>query len=77
VVTPTRSRALQLARWLPVGAGLIYAEVLLRRLHDIVNQLTWNADYVSQMVAQAERFRQRLGYWEARITELDIPRPRG
>jgi len=25
--------------------------------------------------AQADRFRQRLGYWEARVTELDIRRP--
>jgi hypothetical protein len=28
---------------------LVYAQVLLRRLPDIVGQLTWNADYVSQM----------------------------
>jgi hypothetical protein len=32
---------------------------------------------VPLVVAQAERFRQRLGYWEARITELDIHRARG
>jgi hypothetical protein len=30
---------------------------------------------VPVVVAQAERFRQRLGYWEARITEFDIRRP--
>ena len=30
---------------------------------------------VPVVVAQAERFRQRLGYWEARITELDVQRP--
>jgi hypothetical protein len=30
---------------------------------------------VPVVVAQAERFRQRLGYWEARITQLDIRRP--
>ena len=29
---------------------------------------------VPVVVAQADRFRQRLGYWEARITELDIRR---
>jgi hypothetical protein len=29
---------------------------------------------VPVLVAQADRFRQRLGYWEARITELDIRR---
>jgi len=29
---------------------------------------------VPVVVAQAERFRQRLGFWEARITELDIRR---
>jgi hypothetical protein len=29
---------------------------------------------VPVVVAQAERFRQRLGFWEARITELDVRR---
>ena len=31
-------------------AAVVYAFVLLRRLPDIVGQLTWNADYVSVMV---------------------------
>jgi len=31
-------------------AALVYAFVLLRRLHEVVEQLTWNADYVSVMV---------------------------
>ena len=30
---------------------------------------------VPVVVAQAQRFRQRLGFWEARVTELDIRRP--
>jgi hypothetical protein len=30
---------------------------------------------VPVVVAQADRFRQRLGYWESRITELDVRRP--
>jgi hypothetical protein len=34
---------------LPIAAALVYAFVLLRRLPDIVDQLTWNADYVSVM----------------------------
>ena len=29
---------------------------------------------VPSVVAQAQRFRQRLGFWEARINELDIRR---
>ena len=29
---------------------------------------------VPVVVAQAEHFRQRLGFWEARITELDVRR---
>jgi hypothetical protein len=29
---------------------------------------------VPVVVAQAVRFRQRLGYWEARVTELDVRR---
>jgi len=37
-------------RWLPAVAAIGYAFVLLRRLQDIVGQLTWNADYVSVMV---------------------------
>jgi hypothetical protein len=41
-------------RWLPVAAALVYGVVLFRRLPDIVGQLTWNADYVSQMaIAQS------------------------
>ena len=35
---------------MPPAAALIYAFVLLRRLPEIVDQLTWNADYVSVMV---------------------------
>jgi hypothetical protein len=36
--------------WLPAAAGLVYAVVVARRLQTIVTQLTWNADYDSQMV---------------------------
>ncbi len=36
-------------RWLPPAAALVYAFELARRLPDIVDQLTWNADYVSVM----------------------------
>ncbi|TMG29252.1 MAG: hypothetical protein E6H97_03390 [Chloroflexi bacterium] len=35
---------------MPPAAALIYVFVLLRRLPEIVDQLTWNADYVSVMV---------------------------
>ena len=35
---------------MPPAAALIYAFVLLRRLPEIVDQVTWNADYVSVMV---------------------------
>jgi hypothetical protein len=34
-------------RWLPPAAAIVYAFVLVRRLPDIVDQLTWNPDYVS------------------------------
>jgi hypothetical protein len=37
-------------RWLPPVAALGYALVLVRRINDVVSQLTWNADYVSVMV---------------------------
>ncbi len=36
-------------RWAPAAAALVYAVVLVRRLPEIVDQLTWNADYVSAM----------------------------
>jgi len=36
-------------RWLPIAAALLYAFELARRLPAIVDQLTWNADYVSVM----------------------------
>ena len=36
-------------RWLPLAAAVVYAFVLARRLPEIVDQLTWNADYVSVM----------------------------
>src|SRR5215467_7105221 len=43
-------RAAAAIRWLPPLAALAYVFVLLRRLPEIVGQLTWNADYVSVMV---------------------------
>jgi hypothetical protein len=39
----------KLLLWLPPAAALVYVFVLARRLPDIVDQLTWNADYVSVM----------------------------
>src|SRR5260370_40484059 len=36
-------------RWLPPAAALVYALVLVRRLPSIVDQLTWNPDYVPVM----------------------------
>ena len=41
-------------RWAVPAAAAVYLAVLVRRLPDIVGQLTWNADYVSQMaIAQS------------------------
>jgi hypothetical protein len=36
-------------RWLPMVAAPVYAFVVVKRLPDIVDQLTWNPDYVSVM----------------------------
>jgi hypothetical protein len=49
---------------------------LLMDTHSEVVKRELELTNVPVVVAQAERFRQRLGYWEARITELDIGRPR-
>lgn len=44
----------RLVRWLPPAAALVYLFMLVRRLPQIVDQLTWNADYVSVMaIAQS------------------------
>ncbi|HEV2217508.1 MAG TPA: hypothetical protein VGV88_08040 [Candidatus Dormibacteraeota bacterium] len=45
----TATSVARVVRALPAAAGLIYAFVLLRRLPDIVDQVTLNADYVSAM----------------------------
>ena len=50
---------------------------LLMDTHSEVVKRELELTNVPVVVAQAERFRQRLGYWEARITELDIQHPRG
>lgn len=47
------SRLLHVAGWAPAVACLASVYVLARRLPDIVGQLTWNPDYVSQ-IALAE-----------------------
>jgi MFS family permease len=46
---PSTQRVVMYLRWLPPVAALAYAFVLVRRLPDVVDQLTWNADYVSVM----------------------------
>ena len=40
---------MRLLKWLPLAAAIVYAIEIARRLPDIVDQLTWNADYVSGM----------------------------
>jgi hypothetical protein len=48
-LSAARGGVVKSLRWLPPAAALVYAFVLVRRLPDIVDQLTWNADYVSVM----------------------------
>jgi hypothetical protein len=49
-------------------------DLLMDTQSDVVKREVELAN-VPVVVAQAERFRQRLGYWEAPFTELDIRRP--
>jgi hypothetical protein len=57
------ARGVTLLRWLPPAAALVYAFVLDRRLPNIVDQLTWNADYVSVMtLAQSIGPRGKTGH---------------
>jgi uncharacterized protein YjbJ (UPF0337 family) len=70
----------------------IYTEILgkeekvLKRIHELMAAQSGAArraevelTNVPVVVAQVERFRQRLGYWEARVHELNgaVPPPRG
>jgi uncharacterized protein YjbJ (UPF0337 family) len=70
----------------------IYTEILgieekvLKRIHELMSAQSGAArraevelTNVPVVVAQVERFRQRLGYWEARVHELNgaVPPPRG
>src|ERR1700682_5394894 len=43
------SRIVSFLKWLPPTAAIVYAIEVARKLPDIVDQLTWNADYVSAM----------------------------
>ena len=76
------ARTAKLLRWLPPVATLVYAFVLARRLPDIVDQLTWNADYVSGMaLAQSIGLRGKtghaiivqIGYFWLDLATLPIP----
>lgn len=50
-LTPRLARPIRFAAaGAPAIAAIVYASVLVRRLPDIVSQLTWNSDYVSGMV---------------------------
>jgi predicted NAD/FAD-binding protein len=65
----------------------IYSEILameekvLHRIHQLMAKQSAAArrevelTNVPVVVAQAEKFRQRLGYWEARIQQLDASSP--
>src|SRR4029077_5508470 len=64
--------------------GRIYTEVLameesvLLRTRELMAKQSHEgrreveATNIPVVVAQAEKFRQRLGYWEARVLELDV-----
>ena len=43
------ARVLNAVRWLPAVAALGYVYVLVRRLGEVADQVTWNPDYVSVM----------------------------
>src|ERR1700682_4867584 len=65
----------------------IYSEILdmeekvLKRIHQLMDKQSDEArrevelTNVPVVVAQAERFRRRLGYWEARVHELNGASP--
>jgi hypothetical protein len=56
-------------------------ENVLRRIHQLMDKQSDEArrevelTNVPVVVAQAERFRQRLGYWDARVRELNGASP--
>lgn len=75
-------KAVTWLRWLPPAAALVYAFVLARRLPDIVDQLTWNPDYVSAMtLAQSigsngktgHAIIVQIGYFWINLAVLPLP----
>ena len=56
---------------------LAMEEKVLKRIHELMDKQSDEARLeveltnVPVVVAQAERFRRRLGYWEARVHELN------
>ena len=72
----------QWLRWLPPAAALVYVFVLVRRLPQVVDQLTWNPDYVSVMtLAQTigsegktgHAIIVQIGYFWFDLAALELP----
>jgi hypothetical protein len=69
-MSATRRNVVAWLRWLPMFAALVYAFVLVRRLPGVVDQLTWNPDYVSAMtLAQSIGSSGKTGH--AIIVQID------
>jgi hypothetical protein len=75
---PGRATLKQALRWRQIYTEILdMEEKVLKRIHQLMDKQSNEArrevelTNVPVVVAQAERFRQRLGYWEARVHELN------
>ena len=77
-VSPAGASIKQALYWRQIYTDILaMEEKVLARIHQLMTKQSATSrrevelTNVPVVVAQAERFRQRLGYWEARVAELD------
>ena len=75
---PDHATLKQALRWRQIYTEILeMEEKVLKRIHELMDKQSDEArrevelTNVPVVVAQAERFRQRLGYWETRVSELN------
>lgn len=78
-VVPDHATLKQALHWRQIYTEILeMEEKVLMRIRQLMDKQSDEARHeveltnVPVVVAQAERFRQRLGYWEARVHELNV-----
>ena len=78
-VVPAKATIKEALYWRQIYTEILaMEEQVLKRIHELMSKQTAvsrrevELTNVPVVVAQAERFRQRLGYWDARVAELEV-----